>query len=137
MRFSRTGLSSFIFPAGGLRAAGPPRSGCIGESSATGLFLRGLTWGPADRAIAEEICSQAVPGIFLYPTPSFKHLGTLQERCRNFVCPDGGVMHFSTAVGTPTVAFFGKENPEVWGPRGPGNVVLQKGREVSRITVAE
>jgi len=46
-------------------------------------------------------------------------------------------MHFSTAVGTPTVAFFGKENPEDWGPRGPGNVVLQKGRAVRRITVAE
>lgn len=94
-----------------------------------------LTWGPGDQVLAEEVRSRIGPGVFLYPTPTFKHLGALQERCCVFVCPEGGAMHFSTAVGTPTVALFGEEHPWDWGPWGNGHVALRKGNHADLISV--
>jgi heptosyltransferase-3 len=54
-----------------------------------------------------------------------------------FVSPDGGAMHFATAVGTPTVGLFGKTNPQYWGPGGNGHVALRRGREADLISVDE
>jgi ADP-heptose:LPS heptosyltransferase len=94
-----------------------------------------LTWGPGDEAKAEEIHTRAGEGAFLFPTPTFKRLGAIQQCCRAFVSPDGGAMHFSTAVGTPTVGLFGKTNPENWGPWGDGHIALRRGKEADLITV--
>jgi len=46
-------------------------------------------------------------------------------------------MHFSTAVGTPTLCLFGGENPKKWGPWGSGHVVLQRGGQADLISVDE
>ena len=92
-----------------------------------------LTWGPGDEAKAEEIRKQAGNGVFLFPTPNFKRLGAIQQRCRVFVSPDGGAMHFSAAVGTPTVGLFGKTNPENWAPWGEGHLALRRGKEAGLI----
>ena len=96
-----------------------------------------LTWGPGDQALAEEIRTRTGPGVFLFPTPTFKHLGALQVRCRLFVSPDGGAMHFSTAVGTPTIGLFGETDPREWGPWGDGHVGLRRGHNAAAITVEE
>jgi len=96
-----------------------------------------LTWGAGDRDFAEEVLSRAGERVFLFSTPTLKQLGALQERCRVFLCPDGGTMHFSTAVGTPTIALFGEENPSKWGPWGKGHVFLKKGDQADRISVDE
>jgi heptosyltransferase-3 len=96
-----------------------------------------LTWGPGDEAKAEEVLKRGGAGVFLFPTPSFKRLGAIQQRCRAFVSPDGGAMHFSTAVGTPTVGLFGKTNPENWAPWGDGHIALRRGKEADLITVED
>lgn len=96
-----------------------------------------LTWGPGDEALAETVRTKAGPGVFLFPTSNFKSLGALQERCRVFISPDGGPMHFSTAVGTPTVGLFGKTDPRRWGPWGDGHVALRKGSYADLIPVDE
>jgi ADP-heptose:LPS heptosyltransferase len=44
-------------------------------------------------------------------------------------------MHFSTAVGTPTVGLFGKTDPRMWGPWGDGHVALRKGNHADLISV--
>jgi heptosyltransferase-3 len=46
-------------------------------------------------------------------------------------------MHFSTAVGTPTVGLFGKTNPENWAPWGVGHVALRRGPQADLISVDE
>ena len=96
-----------------------------------------LTWGPGDEARAHEVQERVGEGIFLFPTPSFKRLGAIQQQCRAFVSPDGGAMHFSTAVGTPTVGLFGKTNPENWAPWGDGHVALRRGKEANLISVED
>ena len=96
-----------------------------------------LTWGPGDEGRAEEVQRRVGVGVFLYPTPNFKSLGAIQERCRVFVSPDGGAMHFSTAVGTPTVGLFGKTDPRLWAPWGDGHVALRRGKESELISVDE
>ncbi len=96
-----------------------------------------LTWGAGDRDLAEEVISRAGERVFLFSTPTLKQLGALQERCRVFLCPDGGTMHFSTAVGTPTIALFGEENPSRWAPWGNGHVVLKKGDRADLIPMDE
>jgi heptosyltransferase-3 len=92
-----------------------------------------LTWGPGDEPKAEEVQKRVGEGVFLFPTPSFKRLGAIQQQCRAFVSPDGGAMHFSTAVGTPTVGLFGKTNPENWAPWGEGHLALRQGKEADLI----
>ena len=96
-----------------------------------------LTWGPGDEALAEAVRTKVGQGSFLFPTPNFKTLGALQERCRVFISPDGGPMHFSTAVGTPTVGLFGKTDPRMWGPWGDGHTALRKGNHADLISVDE
>lgn len=96
-----------------------------------------LTWGPGDEALGEAIGAKVGQGVFLFPTPNFKSLGALQERCRVFLSSDGGPVHFSTAVGTPTVGLFGKTDPRMWGPWGDGHIALRKGNQADLISVDE
>jgi heptosyltransferase-3 len=87
--------------------------------------------------LAEAVRTQAGQGVFLFSTPNFKSLGALQERCRVFISSDGGPMHFSVAVGTPTVGLFGKTDPRLWGPWGDGHVSLRRGNHADLIPVDE
>jgi heptosyltransferase-3 len=96
-----------------------------------------LTWGPGDEDRAERVRTLVGSGVVLFPTPNFKRLGAIQQFCRAFVSPDGGAMHFSTAVGTPTIGLFGKTDPRLWGPWGDGHVALRKGAEADLISVDE
>jgi heptosyltransferase-3 len=96
-----------------------------------------LTWGPGDEGLAERVRSRVGDGVFLFRTPHFRRLGAIQQHCRVFVSPDGGAMHFSAAVGTPTVGLFGKTDPRHWAPWGDGHVALRRGREADQISVED
>ncbi len=96
-----------------------------------------LTWGPGDQDLAREVEGGAGAKLFLYPTPNFKSLGAIQERCRAVVSSDGGPMHFATAVGTPTIGLFGKTDPRQWGPWGGHHLALRRGAKADMITVEE
>jgi ADP-heptose:LPS heptosyltransferase len=96
-----------------------------------------LTWGPGDEARAEQVRTRVGAGVFLFPTPHFKRLGALQKRCRVFLSPDGGAMHFSAAVGTPTVGLFGKTDPRMWSPWGDEHITLRKGEHADLISVED
>ena len=94
-----------------------------------------LTCGPGDESMAEEVRRKVGAGVWFFPTPNLKRLGAIQQRCRVFVTPDGGAMHFSTAVGTPTVGLFGKTDPKMWGPWGDGHIALRRGKEADMISI--
>jgi ADP-heptose:LPS heptosyltransferase len=51
----------------------------------------------------------------------------LLEACRFVVSNDTSVMHLTSLVGTPVVAFFGPTEPRIYGPRGPSDLVFYKG----------
>lgn len=60
-------------------------------------------------------------------------LGEVAEflsRCRVFISNDSGPVHIATAVGTPCVVIFGRNDPglspERWGPVGEQNKILHK-----------
>jgi heptosyltransferase-3 len=96
-----------------------------------------LTWGPGDERQAEKVRNLAGKGVYAFPTPHFKRLGALQERCRVFLSPDGGPMHFAVAVGTPTIGLFGKTDPRMWAPWGNSHVTLWRGVQADSISVDE
>jgi ADP-heptose:LPS heptosyltransferase len=66
-------------------------------------------------AVRLEMMQRALPSI---PPPGLLELAALLRRCHLFVGNDGGPRHFAIAVGTPTVAVFGRPFPESWTPPG-------------------
>jgi ADP-heptose:LPS heptosyltransferase len=78
-----------------------------------------LCWGPGEEgfvnAVRAEMAHQALPD---YPVPGLLQMAALLERCHLYVGNDNGPRHFAIAVGTPTVAVFGRPFPENWTPPG-------------------
>lgn len=62
-------------------------------------------------------------------------LAAALQKCVAFVGHDSGISHLSAAVGTPTIAIFGPTNPKFWGPQGECVTILQRGTNVSAISV--
>jgi ADP-heptose:LPS heptosyltransferase len=78
-----------------------------------------LFWGPGEEsfvnAVRAEMTYRALPD---YPVPDLPRMAALLERCHVYVGNDNGPRHFAIAVGTPTVAVFGRPFPENWTPPG-------------------
>ncbi|MBI3993371.1 MAG: glycosyltransferase family 9 protein [Candidatus Lambdaproteobacteria bacterium] len=76
-------------------------------------------WGPGEEAFVQAVRAAmrraALPD---YPVPSLLEMAALLERAVLYVGNDNGPRHFAIAVGTPTVAVFGRPFPENWTPPG-------------------
>jgi ADP-heptose:LPS heptosyltransferase len=74
-----------------------------------------FVWGPGEAHFVEAVRSRmrlrALPD---YPLPRLPELAALLERCHLYVGNDNGPRHLAVAVGTPTMAVFGKPLPENW-----------------------
>ncbi len=61
---------------------------------------------------------------------NLRELAAMLSRCALLVSNDSGPVHIAVAVGTPTVAIFGRNRPglgpQSWGPLGKRDIVLQK-----------
>lgn len=66
-------------------------------------------------AVRAAMMQSALPST---PPTTLLETAALLERCHLFVGNDGGPRHFAIAVGTPTVAVFGRPFPEHWTPPG-------------------
>lgn len=78
-----------------------------------------LLGGPGDREEARAVRNRAcAPVIDLVGQTSIPELCDILRQCRLLVCVDSGPMHLAAALGTPTVALFGDEDPRLWGPYG-------------------
>ncbi len=78
-----------------------------------------LLGGPGDREEARSVRSRAsAPVIDLVGQTSIAELCDILRQCRLLVCVDSGPMHLAAALGIPTVALFGDEDPRLWGPYG-------------------
>jgi ADP-heptose:LPS heptosyltransferase len=67
-------------------------------------------------------------------------LETLIDRladCDAFLGHDSGVSHLAAALGLPGALWFGPTDPAVWAPPSPRIRVLQKGRSLAEISLAD
>lgn len=53
------------------------------------------------------------------------HLAALIASCDLLVGNDSGPMHMASALGVPTVSFFGPSDPALWGPLAPNAKVIR------------
>lgn len=85
-----------------------------------------VTWGPGEEDLARRVCELAPGAARLAPrTASLLELVELVEQAAVFVSADTGPMHLAAAAGVRCVALFGPKDPAVYGPYGPGHVVLR------------
>jgi ADP-heptose:LPS heptosyltransferase len=92
--------------------------------------------GPEERARWPEIRA-ALGDALLLESPPLRELAAVCARCRAVVVPDSGPMHLAIASGAPVVALFRRGNHVRWGPRPPGeSVVDPEGREVEAVLAA-
>lgn len=87
--------------------------------------------GPDDKDIAEKIrnCVSS-PIINLCGQLELKKLAALLQFSPLLITNDNGPMHIASAVGTPVIAIFGRNQPGLsprrWGPTGEKDIVLHK-----------
>ncbi len=115
---------ALIYPSGGILPirAWPPGHW---EALARGLLADGyvvaITGLPSDKALtgalAAAIGSPDCIDLAGY-TKSVRELVVLLARAALLVTNDGGPAQFSTLTGIPTVALFGPETPDLYGPLG-------------------
>ena len=76
--------------------------------------------------------------VLAYPTRQLAGLIAALAASDIVVCPDGGAMHLSAALGKPIVCLFGDSDPSRWRPWGvPQRVLQATSRDVADISSAE
>lgn len=56
---------------------------------------------------------------------TLKQSAALIKKCHATLCNDTGLMHISSAVGTPVIAIFGPTDPKWTGPIGTGHIIIR------------
>ena len=87
--------------------------------------------GPVDVEIGNKVANlMKSKSLNLSGKTSIADLAALFKMCRLFVSNDSGPVHIASAVGTPVISIFGRNEPGLgpkrWGPVGRGDVFLQK-----------
>lgn len=87
--------------------------------------------GPADSAVADAVVGRMrSKALNLAGKTSLMQLAALLARCRLFISNDSGPVHIASAVGTPVISIFGRNqkglSPTRWGPVGPHDRFLHK-----------
>jgi heptosyltransferase-2 len=72
--------------------------------------------GPGEEAHTEALRGVADAGVTILEAMPVRAVAALVSELDGMVACDGGIMHVSVAVGTPTVGIFGSAEPEVWFP---------------------
>jgi predicted lipopolysaccharide heptosyltransferase III len=91
-----------------------------------------LIGGQAEGPLLEQINRSAAEAAQVFPgTLTLGELAALTKEADLVVTVDTAPLHIAQAVGTPVVALFGPTDPQIWGPRGPRDIVLQAPAECS------
>ncbi len=72
--------------------------------------------GPGEEDATEAVRDAVGDGARYAPAMGVRELASVISGLDAMVACDGGVMHVSVAVGTPTVGIFGSSEPDVWFP---------------------
>ncbi|MFA4843283.1 MAG: lipopolysaccharide heptosyltransferase II, partial [Candidatus Omnitrophota bacterium] len=87
--------------------------------------------GPKDIGLAKAVAdAMRHPAINLGGSTSLAQLASILRRCRIFISNDSGPVHIASAVGTPVISIFGRNqaglSPKRWGPWGVKDKFLHK-----------
>jgi len=87
--------------------------------------------GPKDMHAAQEVLkNMRHPALNLAGKISVSQLASVLKRCQLFISNDSGPVHIASAVGTPVVSIFGRNqkglSPLRWGPVGERDKILHK-----------
>ena len=87
--------------------------------------------GPKDIAHAKVVARNMRHAVIdLSGKTSISQLASVLKRCRLFISNDSGPVHIASAVGTPVISIFGRNqkglSPKRWGPVGKKDRVLHK-----------
>jgi heptosyltransferase-2 len=87
--------------------------------------------GPKDLKTAEVLVKHLRSGVInLAGKTSVSQLASFLKRCALFISNDSGPVHIASAVGTPVISIFGRNqaglSPRRWGPVGLKDRVLHK-----------
>lgn len=89
--------------------------------------LRSLvTWGAAERMVAEGIVARSHGTALLSPPTSVGELAGVLEGAALVVSGDTGPLHIAAAVGAPVVGLYGPTWPERNGPWAPDDEVISR-----------
>ena len=94
-------------------------------------FTTLLFAGPKDLKLAQHLAGLMTSRVInLAGKASISQLATLIKRCELFISNDSGPVHIASAVGTPVISIFGRNqpglSPQRWGPRGANDRFLHK-----------
>ena len=70
------------------------------------------------------IPADAGQSVLLAGKTNLGELLAIMEFCNLFITNDSGPLHLASAMGTPTVSFFGPETPQLYGPLGSESLVF-------------
>jgi ADP-heptose:LPS heptosyltransferase len=103
------------------------RFGAVAAALHRRTHLRSLiTWGPAERALAESVVAASGGAAVLAPATSVADLAALLRDAALAVSGDTGPLHIAAAMGTPLVGLYGPTWPERNGPWDPRDHVLSR-----------
>jgi len=85
-----------------------------------------VTWGPAERALAEAVVDASGGAARLAPPTSIGDLAALMRGASLVVSGDTGPLHIAAAVGAPIVGLYGPTWPERNGPWNPEDEVISR-----------
>ena len=104
----------------------------VNERTGAGFLLVG---GPGERSVLEQVASllEEVP-FAVQETKRLRELVSLLAGADLFFGNDNGPRHVAVALGVPTLAYFGTQNPTHWTPPGgdPHRVVWNRERARGR-----
>lgn len=85
-----------------------------------------VTWGPAERAAADEIVAASEGAAHLSPRTSVSELADIMRGAALVLAGDTGPLHIAAAVGAPIVGLYGPTWPERNGPWDPADEVISR-----------
>jgi ADP-heptose:LPS heptosyltransferase len=74
--------------------------------------------GPGEEKYTEELRALVGEAAVFAPVLPVRAVASVVSLLDGLVVSDGGIMHLSVAVGTPTVGIFGSAEPDIWFPYG-------------------
>jgi heptosyltransferase I len=105
----------------------PERFGALAEALLHRFGLASfVTWGPSERALAEEIVGASGGAARMAPPTEIDDLAALMRGAALVVSGDTGPLHIAAAMGAPIVGLFGPTRPERNGPWDPDDEVISR-----------
>ena len=105
----------------------PARFGALAEALLHRFGLASfITWGPSERALAEEIVGASGGAARIAPPTEIADLAALLGGAALVVSGDTGPLHIAAAMGAPIVGLFGPTRPERNGPWDPDDEVISR-----------